>query len=239
METNRGQHISRQFDADLEHLRSQVLAMGGVVEEQIADAVEAFINADFKLAEKVVLRDHEVNGLEVALDEECSRILALRQPAAGDLRLIFAIIKTITDLERIGDQAERVVKPIIRQGDGGLSSEYYPVIRHLGDMVKRMLHDTLDAFARMDPDEALKVHAGDLEVDREYEAITRQLVTVMMEDPRNIKSSLNVMFAARALERIGDHSKNINEYLVYMVHGKDIRHTSSSPQGKALAEGRD
>ncbi|RLA12661.1 MAG: phosphate transport system regulatory protein PhoU [Gammaproteobacteria bacterium] len=223
-----GQHISRQFDADLEHLRSQVLAMGGVVEEQIADALEAFINADFELAEKVALRDHEVNAMEVALDEECSRILALRQPAAGDLRLIFAIIKTITDLERIGDQAERVVKPVIRHGADNFISEHYPAIRNLGNLVKLMLHDTLDAFARMDPDEALKIHAGDREVDREYEAITRQLVTVMMEDARNVRGCLSVMFAARALERIGDHSKNINEYLVYMVHGKDIRHLDSS-----------
>ena len=229
METNLGHHISRQFDADLEHLRSQVLAMGGVVEEQIADAVEAFINADFTLAEKVIRRDHEVNGMEVALDEECSRVLALRQPAASDLRLIFAIIKTITDLERIGDQAERVVKTVIRLGGDGPISEHYPAIRYLGALVKQMLHDTLDAFARMDPDEAMKIHAGDREVDREYEAITRQLVTVMMEDTRNIRGCLSVMFAARALERIGDHSKNINEYLVYMVRGRDIRHTDSLP----------
>ena len=227
METNRGQHISRQFDQDIEQLRSQVLAMGGVVEEQIGDAVTAFVNSDSELAERVIARDHEVNGLEVALDEECSRILALRQPAAGDLRLIFAVIKTITDLERIGDQAERVVKTVLRLGSDGPMHEHYPAIRHLGEMVKQMLHETLDAFARMDPDEALKILEGDREVDREYEGITRQLITVMMEDPRNIRGCLSVMFAARALERIGDHSKNINEYLVYMVHGKDIRHTDN------------
>ncbi|MDF1819343.1 MAG: phosphate signaling complex protein PhoU [Immundisolibacteraceae bacterium] len=224
MENNRGPHISRQFDQDIERLRSQVLAMGGVVEEQIGDAVTAFVNNDAELAEKVIIRDHEVNGMEVALDEECSRILALRQPAAGDLRLIFAVIKTITDLERIGDQAERVVKTVLRLGSAGLIHEHYPAIRHLGEMVKQMLHDTLDAFARMDSDEALKILEGDRKVDREYEAIVRQLITVMMEDSRNIRGSLSVMFAARALERIGDHSKNINEYLIYMVHGKDIRH---------------
>ena len=227
MENNRGPHISRQFDQDIERLRSQALAMGGVVEEQIADAVTAFVNNDAELAEKVIIRDHEVNGMEVALDEECSRILALRQPAASDLRLIFAVIKTITDLERIGDQAERVVKTVSRLGSAGLIHEHYPGIHHLGDMVKKMLHDTLDAFARMDSDEALKILEGDRKVDREYEAIVRQLITVMMEDSRNIRGSLSVMFAARALERIGDHSKNINEYLIYMVHGKDIRHTDN------------
>ena len=226
MESQRGQHISRKFDEDLERLRSDVLAMGGVVEEQIADAVDAFVNADVHLAERVSERDHEVNGLEVALDEKCSRILALRQPAAGDLRLIIAVIKTITDLERIGDQAERVARTVLRLGNENPIQEHYPAIRHLGSMVKQMLRDTLDTFARMDPDQALEILKGDREVDREYEALTRQLVTVMMEDPRNIRGCLSMLFAARALERIGDHSKNINEYLIYMVHGKDIRHTS-------------
>jgi len=187
------------------------------------------------LAEKVMQRDHEVNGMEVALDEECSRILALRQPAASDLRLIFSVLKTITDLERIGDQAERVVKPILRHGGDGVRNENFLTIRNIGTMVRQMLHDTLDAFARMDSDEALKIHAGDREIDREYEAITRQLVTMMMEDPRNISNCLNIMFAARALERIGDHSKNINEYLVYQVRGKDIRHTDISVRNEALS----
>lgn len=222
------QHISRKFDEELERLRSDVLAMGGVVEEQIGDAVGAFVNADSELAERVSQRDHEVNGLEVALDEKCSRILALRQPAAGDLRLIIAVIKTITDLERIGDQAERVARTVLRLGsDNSPIQEHYPAIRHLGGMVKQMLRDTLDAFARMDSEQALEILKGDQEVDREYEALTRQLVTVMMEDPRNIRGCLSMLFAARALERIGDHSKNINEYLIYMVHGKDIRHTKS------------
>ena len=227
MENHLRQHISRQFDEELERLRSDVLAMGGVVEEQIADAVDAFVNADRDLAERVSQRDHEVNGLEVALDEKCSRILALRQPAAGDLRLIIAVIKTITDLERIGDQAERVARTVLRLGSDSPIQEHYPAIRHLGSMVKQMLRDTLDTFARMDPDQALEILKGDREVDREYEALTRQLVTVMMEDPRNIRGCLSMLFAARALERIGDHSKNINEYLIYMVHGKDIRHTKS------------
>ncbi|HAC34458.1 MAG TPA: phosphate transport system regulatory protein PhoU [Gammaproteobacteria bacterium] len=225
MENTTGHHISRQFDEDLEQLRSMVLSMGGVVEEQIGDAIEAFVNADRDLAEKVSERDHEVNGMEVALDEECSRILALRQPAAGDLRLIFAVIKTITDLERIGDQAERVAKTVIRLGSDGPINEHYPAIRYLGSLVKEMLHRTLDAFARMDPNEAVEIVKGDREIDREYEALTRQLITVMMEDPRNIRGCLSMLFASRALERIGDHSKNINEYLVYMVRGKDIRHT--------------
>lgn len=225
MENNRGPHISRQFDQDIERLRSQVLAMGGVVEEQIADAVTAFVNNDAELAEKVIIRDHEVNGMEVALDEECSRILALRQPAASDLRLIFAVIKTITDLERIGDEAEKIAKMAlhISEQEGHFRSRYAG-IRHLGEHVKRMVHNVLDAYARLDVDAALQVVRDDEQADSEYQDLMRMLMTYMMEDPRTISEVFDVVWAARSLERIGDHAKNIGEYVIYLVKGKDVRH---------------
>ncbi len=220
-----GHHISQQFNQDLENLRSHVLQMGGVVEQQIADAVTALEQGDCELALSVVERDPHVNALEVNLDEECSRILARRQPAAGDLRLIFAVIKTVTDLERIGDQAERVARTVLELAklEPGRSR---PPMRPMGELVRRLLNKALDAFARLDVNAALEVEREDLEVDREYEAVLRQLVTYMMEDPRSITWALNLVWAARALERIGDHSKNIAEYLIYLVQGTDVRHVS-------------
>lgn len=218
------QHISRQFNQELEGVRSKVLAMGGLVEEQIRKAMEALVNQDSQLGEKVVADDAEVNRLEVAIDEECGRILALRQPTAGDLRLVVAIIKTITDLERIGDEAEKIGWLASRLASLEAPAARYREIRHIANLVRTMVHESLNAFARMDPEAAYEVAKQDQEVDREYEALLRQLITVMMEDPRSIRGVLDVMWAARALERIGDHAKNICEYVIYLVHGKDIRH---------------
>ncbi len=218
------QHISRQYNQELEDLRSQVLAMGGLVEEQIRKAMEALVNQDSQLGDKVVADDAEVNRLEVAIDEECGRILALRHPTAGDLRLVVAIIKTITDLERIGDEAEKIGWLASRLASMEAPAARYREVRHISDLVRAMVHESLNAFARMDPQAAYAVAKQDQEVDREYEALLRQLITVMMEDPRSIRSVLDVMWAARALERIGDHAKNICEYVIYLVHGKDIRH---------------
>lgn len=223
---NQGSHIFHKFDEELEGLRSRVLAMGGLVEEQVADALKAFVESDSLLAERVSERDHEVNGMEVLLDEECARILALRQPAAGDLRLIFAIIKTITDLERIGDQADRIAKVATDLSHLNTPRDQVLSIRHLGEQVRAMFREALDAFARMDVEGALQVIKLDVTNDREYRSILRQLITYMMEDPRSIRGALDVVWAARALERVGDHTKNICEYLVYMVRGKDVRHTS-------------
>lgn len=218
------QHISRQFNQELEGVRSKVLAMGGLVEEQIRKAMEALVNQDSQLGEKVVADDAEVNRLEVSIDEECGRILALRQPTAGDLRLVVAIIKTITDLERIGDEAEKIGWLASRLASLEAPAARYREIRHIANLVRTMVHESLNAFARMDPEAAYEVAKQDQEVDREYEALLRQLITVMMEDPRSIRGVLDVMWAARALERIGDHAKNICEYVIYLVHGKDIRH---------------
>ena len=223
--TKTSQHISHQFDAEMENLRNQVLKMGGLVERQINSAVTALQEMDVAAAEKVILDDHKVNALEVTIDEECTRILAKRQPAASDLRMVVAVIKTITDLERIGDEAEKIGKMAVHisEKDGRFHS-HYAGIRHLGEYVSKMVHDVLDAFARLDVDAALKVVRDDEEADEEYQNLIRLLMTYMMEDPRTISEVLDVIWAARALERIGDHAKNIGEYVIYLVKGKDIRH---------------
>ncbi len=224
--TSLGPHISRRFNEDLEKLRTHVLQMGGLVEKQMSDAVVALVEGNGGLADEVSRNDHRVNAMEVSIDEECSRILATRSPAASDLRLIVAIIKTITDLERIGDEAEKVGYIAARLAVMERPTDRYREIKNLGRLVHQMLHAALDSFARLDADAALKIVQDDRVIDEEYEAIQRQCITFMMEDPRTITRSIEVLWVSRALERIGDHAKNICEYVVYMVHGKDIRHTA-------------
>ncbi len=223
---NLGHHISQQFNAELEDIRSRVLSMGGLVEQQLSDALGAVLDENTELAERVIASDLKVNAMEVAIDEDCTRVVARRQPAASDLRLILAVIKTITDLERIGDQAEKVARIALRLTGSRENRTHYSDLVHLGDHVRQLLHDALDAFARMDPEAAVMVAREDMNVDKEYEALMRQLITYMMEDPRTITRSLDVIWAARALERIGDHARNICEYVVFLVKGKDVRHVS-------------
>ena len=218
-------HISRRFNQDIEDLRNTVLSMGGLVETQLSRAIAAIVSGDSELGLKVANDDYKVNNLEVDIDDECSRILATRAPAAGDLRLIVAIIKTITDLERIGDEAEKIGFLASKLAGMDRPSDSYRELKNLGSHVSHMLRDAMNAFARLDVSEALDVVKEDELVDEEYDAITRQCITFMMEDPRSIKRVMNVTWAARSLERIGDHAKNICEYVIYMVEGRDIRHT--------------
>ena len=224
---NPNQHISHKFDEEMEDLRNQVLKMGGMVEQQVCRAVDALRNMDLAEAEAVSENDHYINGLEVAIDEECARILVRRQPAASDLRMVVAVIKTITDLERIGDEAQRIAKMAtsIAEQDGVFHNRYIGIL-HLSEHVIKMVHDALNAFARLDTDAAFDVVRNDERADIEYQSVMRQMLTYMMEDPRTISESLDIMQAARSLERIGDHAMNIGEYLIYMVKGKDIRHIS-------------
>lgn len=219
-------HISRQFNAELEDIRSRVLQMGGFVEQQIENALEALIKGSTSQGEAVVMNDTQVNKMEVTIDEECNHIIARRQPAAGDLRLVVAVIKTITDLERVGDEAEKIARMAVRLAGEERPKNNYAEIQVLGSHVRKMLHDALDAFARLDIEAAVRTAREDRKADQEYEGAMRQLITYMMEDPRTISRVLNVIWAARALERIGDHSRNICEYIIYLVKGKDIRHTS-------------
>ncbi len=221
-------HISRRFNKDIEDLRNNVLSMGGLVESQLTRAISAIVSGDSELGLQVANDDYKVNDLEVSIDEECSRILALRAPAAGDLRLIVAIIKTITDLERIGDEAEKIGFLASRLAGMDRPSNSYRELKTLGTHVSHMLRDAMNALARLDVDEAFEVLREDERVDEEYEVIQRQCITFMMEDPRSIKRVMNVTWAARSLERIGDHAKNICEYVIYMVHGRDVRHTGIS-----------
>ena len=220
-------HISRRFNQDIEGLRSSVLSMGGLVEAQLSRAIAAIVSGDSDLGLKVANNDYKVNRLEVDIDEECSRILATRSPAASDLRLIVAIIKTITDLERIGDEAEKIGFLASQLAAMERPTDSYRELKYLGNHVAEMLRAAMTAFARLDADAALELVKEDDKVDEEYDAITRQCITLMMEDPRSIRRFMNVTWAARSLERIGDHAKNIGEYIIYMVQGRDIRHTET------------
>ncbi|MFT5502937.1 MAG: phosphate transport system protein [Gammaproteobacteria bacterium] len=224
-------HISRRFDHELEAVRNQVLTMGGLVEAQVNDGINCLVDGDSELARQVVKNDYKINRLEVEIDERCVDILARRQPAAGDLRLVVAIIKTITDLERIGDQAEKLGRNQLELVNDGSSSAKFARLEHIGQEVSNLLHHALDAFARMSVDDAIKTIEMDKRVNEEFDSLSRQLITHMMEDPRTIKSALRVSWSARALERIGDHAKNICEYVIFLVQGKDIRHIDDTDEG--------
>lgn len=233
MEHNINKHISGRFNQELENVRNHVLSMGGLVEQQLNSALDAVSNGDAELARKVRENDYKVNAMEVNIDEECTRIIARRQPAASDLRLVVAIAKTIADLERIGDEAERIAKVALDSFTKD-QQDLLVNIENMGRQVSKMLHDVLDAFARMDVQKAFEVHKEDAKVDREYEAITRQIMTYMMEDPRSIPKIMDLVWSVRSLERIGDCCQNISEYIIYFVNGKDIRHTSQEDIEKSL-----
>ncbi|KID58009.1 transcriptional regulator PhoU [Pseudoalteromonas luteoviolacea] len=233
MEHNINKHISGRFNEELENVRNHVLSMGGLVEQQLNLALDAVSTSNADKARKVSENDYKVNAMEVNIDEECTRIIAKRQPAASDLRLVVAIAKTIADLERIGDEAERIAKVAL---DSFTKDQQHLLVNveNMGRLVSKMLHDVLDSFARMDAQRAFEVHKEDAKVDREYEAITRQIMTYMMEDPRSIPKIMDLVWSVRSLERIGDRCQNIAEYVIYFVNGKDIRHTSQEDIEKSL-----
>jgi len=230
-------HISQQFDEELEDVKNKVLTMGGLVETNVQNAIVALVEGNVELGERVVNEDYKVNALEVSIDEQCMQIIARRQPTASDLRLVMMIVKTITDIERIGDEAEKIARMAIELADMERPKNQYQEIQHLGDQVRKMLHDSLDAFARTDIQAALDCAAEDAKIDAEYESAMRQMITLMMEDTRNVRRVLNTIWSARSLERIGDHSKNICEYVIYMVKGRDVRHTTiEQMQAEALGK---
>ena len=232
------QHISRQFNADLEHLREHLLEMGGLVEEQVADAVQAIENADSALAEKVLRTEEDIDRREVELDEECTLVLARRQPAASDLRLVLMVTKANRDLERIGDEADKIARMAIALNDSGgaVTPRGFVELRHIANSVQALVNQALDAFARFDVQTAIKVVKGDSQVDRDYGSAMRELATYMMEDPRSISKVIKIMWALRALERIGDHAGNIAEHVIYLVKGKDIRHSTQDEIKKEIFE---
>ncbi len=220
------QHISQRFNEELAQILDRVMAMGGLVEQQLKDALIALVEGDTARGERVVTSDYKVNALEVELDEECTQVLARRQPTASDLRLVVAVIKAITDLERIGDEAERVGRMALHLLDEDRRRSPMGEMQALGDQVTHMLHGALDAFARMDAEQAVKVAQEDIKADAIYDSIIRHLMRYMEENPKAVPPVMDIMWSARSLERIGDRSRNICEYVVYFVRGKDVRHTS-------------
>ena len=217
------QHISAQFNADLEKVRNHMMTMGGLVERQISDAIEALLTADSQKADEVIAREQEVNRLELAIDYECTQILARRQPAASDLRMVLSVSRVVSDLERMGDNACKIARHTLEVGDGG-EVMCQPAIRSMGGEVVKMVNAALDAFTRHDVDDALAVIHHDALVDQQYSAAVRELVTYMMEDARAITRSINILWILRSIERIGDHATNISEQVIYLVKGKDVRH---------------
>jgi phosphate transport system protein len=232
------EHISKQFEADLDTTRTRVLQMGGLVEAQILSAIQAFASGDDALVTQVIDNDARVNGYEVAIDGAINHIVVKRQPAASDLRLIMAISKIVTDLERIGDEAEKIARMSKRiHEQSAHHSQRFPSIRHAAQVAVKMLRQALDAFARLDAASAADVLKEDSEIDSEFRSVLRQLITHMMEDPRTISSSLETIWVAKAVERIGDHAKNIAEQVIYIVKGTDVRHTSFEDIERELQKG--
>jgi phosphate transport system protein len=220
------EHASKQYDLDLDSIRSRVLQMGGMVESQIRRALDALASGDRALIDAVIADDHRVNGLEVALDGDCSQVIVRRQPAANDLRMILAITKTVTDLERIGDEAQKIARMARSIHERSASQPPHLVeVRHAAEVALTMLRRALDAFARLDVGTAAEVIRSDAAIDNEFQSLLRQLITYMMEDPRTITTALEIIWVAKAIERIGDHSKNMAEYVIYIVKGTDVRHT--------------
>jgi len=220
------EHTSKQYDQDLEAIRTRTLQMGGLVESQIRNAVQGYLDGNLATIEDVIANDAKVNDLELAIDDDLRHVIVRRQPAATDLRLIMAVSKTVTDLERIGDEAQKIARMARSIHERGSSQPPHMLeVRHAADVALSMLRRALDAFARLDVVAAADVIRDDAAIDSEFQSLLRQLITYMMEDPRTITTALEIVWVAKAIERIGDHSKNMAEYVIYIVKGTDIRHT--------------
>ncbi len=230
MDMNFNQHISQQFNADLEGIRNQMLAMGGLVQRQVADSIEAICSGDTSSADKIIQREDDVDAMEVKIDQECTHILVRRQPAASDLRMVLAVSRVVRDLERMGDEAAKVAIHALEVANGNQAASKMcnQSIRHMGNAVVKMTSDALDAFARHDVKGAIEVVRSDKMVDEQYASAIRELSTYMMEDPRSIGQAINILWILRAIERIGDHARNISEQVIYLVSGTDVRHSSLS-----------
>lgn len=220
------EHISKRFDAELEDLRAKVLKMGGMVETQVIEAMEALSQGDIAQMERVRAQDAEVNALEVLIDHDVQHVIARRQPAASDLRMVLTVVRVVTDLERIGDEAKKIAKKSLNlYSSDTVSRLRITELRHMSTMATTMLRKVLDSFARLDISATADVVRSDKEIDEEFRSTVRQLVSFMMEDPRTISNALDILFIAKSLERIGDHAKNIAEHVVFLVKGKDLRHS--------------
>lgn len=228
MDMNFNQHISQQFNADLEAIRNQMLAMGGLVQRQVSDAIEAICSGDTSSADKIIQREDDVDDMELSIDLECTHILVRRQPAASDLRMVLAVSRVVRDLERMGDEAAKIAIHALEVANSNQAGSKicHQAIRHMGTAVVKMISDALDAFARHDIEGAIEVVRNDKMVDEQYASAIRELITYMMEDPRSITQAINILWILRAIERIGDHARNISEQVIYLVSGADVRHSS-------------
>ncbi len=221
---NTRQHISQEYNEELDELRGHVLTMGGLAEQQFISASKALLESKIELAQEVLQMGYKVNTMEMSIDEECAQIIARRQPKAIDLRNLFSVIKVVTDLERIGDESEKIARFASEMSTNAKSMDFYKILKSMVEVAKKMLSKSLDCYARLDAVQAVEVSKLDEELDEEFEKLNRLITTYLLEDPKNINNTLKVSWCARSIERIGDHAKNICEYVVYVVHGKDIRH---------------
>jgi len=228
-------HISTQYDTELEEIRTRMLQMGGLVEEQVANALAGYADGSSPLLDRVKATEERVNQLEIELDDRCTHLIARRQPAAGDLRLVMAVVKSITDLERIGDEAAKIARIAKQMHERGVVHlPGFSDVKVAANLAATMLKGALDAFARIDAEAAQQIVMQDKHIDSEFRSLLRELITFMMEDPRTISTALDIVWIAKALERVGDHAKNIAEYVIYVASGSDVRHTQGQPESTAL-----
>jgi phosphate transport system protein len=234
-----GEHTLQKYDVELEQMRSRILQMGGLAESQFKLAMEAFEAADVEKADLAIANDRRLNELQLDLDMMVNHLIARRQPTAGDLRMVMGVAKTITDLERIGDEAAKIGRASkwLKEKGSGFRMNRIPDLHQSGEIAARMLHRSLDAFARLDGHAAPSLIRDDAGIDDRFRATLRQLITYMMEDPRSISSAIDTVWAAKAIERVGDHAKNIAEHVIFIAHGTDVRHASPEEIARAVSQG--